>query len=151
MTGTMLHARVRVVRHTADSSLPVLSPKISTADRKHARTGPDTQRAQAHNHTQNSKPRTHPRQTSCSHAHTHLLCQNPSARATPTRERTRQGNHRLSELHRPLRQRLRPLPPLPLHLPLSPNLVELEAGTVPGVFLTSTIPHKVRVALRRRL
>ena len=85
------------------------------------------------------------------HTHTHTSCQNPSARATPTRERTRQGNHRLSELHRPLRQRLRPLPPLPLHLPLSPNLVELEAGTVPGVFLTSTIPHKVRVALRRRL
>ena len=26
--------------------------------------------------------------------------------ATPTRERTRQGNHRLRELHRPLRQRL---------------------------------------------
>ena len=34
----------------------------------HARTGPDTQRAQAHNHTQNSNPRTHPRQTSRSHA-----------------------------------------------------------------------------------
>ena len=38
--------------------------------------------------------------------------------ATPTRERARQGNHRLRELHRPLRQRLRPLPPLLLHLPL---------------------------------
>ena len=85
------------------------------------------------------------------HTHTHTSYPHPTARATPTRERTRQGNHRLSELHRPLRQRLRPLPPLPLHLPLSPNLVELEAGTVPGVFLTSTIPHKVRVALRRRL
>ena len=51
---------------------------ISTADRTHtrepdpramkghvghARAGPDTQRAQAHNHTQNSNPRTHPRQT----------------------------------------------------------------------------------------
>ena len=35
-------------------------------------TGPDTQRAQAHNHTQNSNSRTHPRQTSHSHAHTHL-------------------------------------------------------------------------------
>ena len=34
--------------------------QISTADRAHARTGPDTQRAQAHNHTQNSNPRTHP-------------------------------------------------------------------------------------------
>ena len=77
--------------HTADSSLPVLSPKISTADRKHARTGPDTQRAQAHNHTQNSKPRTHPRQTSCSHAHTHLLPKSlsqshPHARAHPPGE-----------------------------------------------------------------
>ena len=79
--------------------------KISTSDRTHARTGPDTQRAQAHNHTQNSKPRTHPcRQTSRSHAHTHTSRHTPSA--TPTRERTRQGNHRLRELHRPLRQRL---------------------------------------------
>ena len=50
--------------------------QISTAD---ARTGPDTQRAQAHNHTQNSNPRTHPRQTAPQtnltftlvHTHTH--------------------------------------------------------------------------------
>ena len=34
---------------------------ISTTDRTHARTGPDTQRAQAHNHTQNSNTRTQPR------------------------------------------------------------------------------------------
>ena len=51
-----------------------------------------------------------------------------SGSATPTRERSRQGNHRLRDLHRPLRRRLRPLPPLLLHLPLPPNLVELEAG-----------------------
>ena len=38
--------------------------KISTADKTHARTGPDTQRAQAHNHTQTSNSRTLPRQTS---------------------------------------------------------------------------------------
>ena len=38
--------------------------KISNADKTHARTGPDTQRAQAHNHTQTSNSRTHPRQTS---------------------------------------------------------------------------------------
>ena len=81
--------------------------QISTADRTHARTGLDTQRAQAHNHTQNSNPRTHPRQTSRSHAHTHLpigeRCQSTddtaphrshTPSATPTRERTRQGNHR---------------------------------------------------------
>ena len=125
--------------------------EISTADRTHARTGPDTQRAQAHNHTQNSNSRTHPRQTSRSHAHTHLpngeRC--PSTddtaphhshthSATPTRERTRQWNHRLRELHRPLRQRLRPLPRplllhLSMHLPLSPNLVELAAPWPSGV------------------
>ena len=88
----------------------------------------DTQRAQAHNHTQNSNSRTHP--TDKPHANTHLpngeRC--PSTddtaphhshthSATPTRERARQWNHRLRELHRPLCQRLRPLPPLPLHLP----------------------------------
>ena len=32
--------------------------QISTTNRTHARTGPDTQRAQAHNHTQNSNSRT---------------------------------------------------------------------------------------------
>ena len=120
----------------------------------HARTGPDTQRAQAHNHTQNSNSRTHPRQTSRSHAHTHLpngeRC--PSTddtaphhshthSATPTRERARQWNHRLRELHRPLRQRLRPLPPLPLHLPLPPNLVELEAGEARELRLTVSVPQ----------
>ena len=120
------------------------------------RTGNTREPDPTHNelkHTTTRKTATHERtpEKPQVHTHTHTSCQNPSARATPTRERTRQGNHRLSELHRPLRQRLRPLPPLPLHLPLSPNLVELEAGTVPGVFLTSTIPHKVRVALRRRL
>ena len=47
--------------------------RISTTDRTHARTGPDTQRAQAHNHTQNSNSRTHPRQTSRSQLHTHHL------------------------------------------------------------------------------
>ena len=47
--------------------------RISTTDRTHARTGPDTQRAQVHNHTQNSNSRTHPRQTSRSQLHTHHL------------------------------------------------------------------------------
>ena len=32
----------------------IKSSQISTTDRTHARTGPETQRAQAHNHTQNS-------------------------------------------------------------------------------------------------
>ena len=91
-------------RHTEVKS------QISTADRTPARTGPDTQRAQAHNHTQNSSTRTQPRHTSRSHAHTHPSRHTPSA--TPTRERTRQGNHGLRDLHRPFRQRLRPLPPL---------------------------------------
>ena len=35
-------------------------PQISTADKTHARTGPDTQRAQAHNHTQNNRPMAKP-------------------------------------------------------------------------------------------
>ena len=41
-----------------------------------------------------------------------IACATIAARAPPTR----------------LRQPLRPLPPLSLHLPLPPNLVELEAG-----------------------
>ena len=48
--------------------------------------------------------------------------------AATAREREGLGDHRLRELHRSLRQRLRPLRPLPLHLPLPPDLVELEAG-----------------------
>ena len=84
----------------------------STTDRTHARTGPDTQRAQSHNHTQYSNTRTQPRHTSRSHAQTHTQTSRHTPSATATRERTRQGNHRLSDLHRPLRQRLRPLPPL---------------------------------------
>ena len=55
----------------------------------------------------------------------------PSATPQPC-ERAGQLNHHLRdmlrELHRPLRQRLRPLPPLLLHLPLTPHLVKLEAG-----------------------
>ena len=68
-------------------------PQISTTDRTHARTGPDKQRAQAHNHTQNSNPRTQPRRTSCPHAHTHthlpphpLRLSHPHARAHPKGE-----------------------------------------------------------------
>ena len=118
----------------------------------HERT-PDKPHVHTHTHTSRTENDAQDQQTSTpprrhSRAHTH---QDTHSTDTPTRERARQWNHRLRELHRPLRQRLRPLPPLPLHLPLPPNLVELEAGTVPGVFLTSTIPHKVRVALRRRL
>ena len=118
------------------------------------RTGNTREPDPTHNelkHTTTRKTASHERTPDKPHVHTHTHTSRYTPSATPTRERTRQGNHRLRKLHRPLRQRLRPLPPLPLHLPLSPNLVELEAGTVPGVFLTSTIPHKVRVALRRRL
>ena len=45
------------VKSSQVKTLPVKSIKssqISTTDRTHARTGPETQRAQAHNHTQNS-------------------------------------------------------------------------------------------------
>ena len=75
------------------------------------------------------------------HTHTHLAigerCQStddtahPHAHtpsATTARERERLGDHRLRELHRPLGQRIRPPRPLPLHLPLPPDLVELERG-----------------------
>ena len=104
-------------------------PQISTADRTHARTGPDTQRAQAHNHTQNSSTRTQP---DTPHVHTHTHTHTPPATPPQPPQRAsapaRQGNHRLRDLHRPLRERLRPLPPLLLHLPLPPHLVKLEAG-----------------------
>ena len=139
----------RPFKDTRDYSIRCAS-QISTADRTHARTGPDTQRAQAHNHTQNSNSRTQPDKP---HVHTHTHTSRgercPSTddtaphhshthSATPTRERTRQWNHRLRELHRPLRQRLRPLPRplllhLSMHLPLSPNLVELAAPWPSGV------------------
>ena len=69
------HNATRKFKSSQVDRLPygcLLFVQISTADRTHARTGLDTQRAQAHNHTQNSNPRTHPRQTSRSHAHTHL-------------------------------------------------------------------------------
>ena len=98
--------------------------------------GQDT-RANRTRHTTSSSTQSHAKQqhtkatrhTSRSHAHTHPSRHTPSA--TPTRERTRQGNQGLRDLHRPLRQRLRPLPPLLLHLPLPPHLVKLEAGAPP--------------------
>ena len=117
---TFSHERARIAQGSVS--------QISTADRTHARTGPDTQRAQAHTHTQNSSTRTQPdSHLTFTRTHSHPSRHTPSA--TPTRERTRQGNHGLRDLHRPLRQRLRPLPPLLLHLPLPPHLVKLvEAG-----------------------
>ena len=67
-------------------------------------------------HTTTRKTATHERNPDAphvhTHTHTHTSRHTPSA--TPTRERTRQGNHRLRDLHRPLRRRLRPLPPLAL-------------------------------------
>ena len=72
-------------------------------------------------HTITRKTATHERnQTHLTFTRTHNTSRHTPS-ATPTRERTRQGNHRLRDLHRPLRQRLRPLPPLLLHLPLPPN------------------------------
>ena len=60
------------VRQKTNFPLRTSQSQPQTGHSTHARTGPDTQRAQAHNHTQNSNSRTHPRQTSRSHAHTHL-------------------------------------------------------------------------------
>ena len=120
--------------------------QISTADRTHARTGLDTQRAQAHNHTQNSNPLTHPRQTSRSHAqsHTHTSRSEndanqqttpPRITATLTQPPPRASAFArgtiacaaVREIHRPLRQRLRPrpaasgcFPPSPAAAPAAP-------------------------------
>ena len=113
--GEHLHVRRSVRFHLTHHRAGALwgSPQISTTDRTHARTGPDKQRAQAHNHTRNpDAPHVH------THTHTRTSRHITSGSATPTRERSRQGNHRLRDLHRPLRRRLRPLPPLLLHLPL---------------------------------
>ena len=124
----------------------MIIPQISTTDRTHARTGPDKQRAQAHNHTRNpDAPHVH------THTHTRTSRHITSGSATPTRERSRQGNHRLRDLHRPLRRRLRPLPPLLLHLPLPPNLVELEAGEareLPGRHVISLAGVVAIISLR---
>ena len=92
----------------------------------HPRLPPDKP-AHDHTHTHTSRSENE-RSQSTDDTAPHRNRHTPSA--TPTRERARQGNHRLRELHRPLRQRLvRPLPPLLLHLPLPPNLVELEADS----------------------
>ena len=78
-------------------------------------------------HTTTRKPATHERTPDKPHVHTHTLTHLPCSRAperrpkptdtaphdshthsaTPTRERARQWNHRLRELHRLLRERLR--------------------------------------------
>ena len=44
--------------------------QISTSDRTHARTGPETPRAEVQSHTQNSNTRTHTRQTDLTLTHT---------------------------------------------------------------------------------
>jgi hypothetical protein len=107
------------------------------------RTGHTREPDPTHNelkHTTTRKTATHERNPGTPHVHTHTHTHTTVERKTPsathTRERTRQGNHRLRDLHRPLRQRLRPLPPLLLHLPLPPNLVKLEAGEARELRLT---------------
>ena len=111
-------------------------------------------------HTTTRKPATHERtQTNLTftRTHTHLpngdRCQrltddtaphdsphdSHTHSATPTREDARSPVEPspVRELHRlHLRERLRPLPPLPLHLPLPPNLVKLEAGEARELRLT---------------
>ena len=57
--------------------------QISTSDRtQNARTGPETPRAEAQNHTQNSNTRTHTRQTDLTGSHTHTVrrCMRPENR-----------------------------------------------------------------------
>ena len=105
----------------------ILVQQISTTDRTHARTGPDKQRAQAHNHTRNpDAPHVH------THTHTRTSRHITSGSATPTRERSRQGNHRLRDLHR-----------------------DTRAHTVPAEFLLDTCrsasPQQTCRRRRRRL
>ena len=113
--------------------------QISTTDRTHARTPDPT-----HNelkHTITRKTATHERNPDTPHVHTHTHTK-PSRHtpsAPPTRERTRQGNHRLRDLHRPLRQRLRPLPPLKI----SQSVSQLFHGPAPRSPL-----HRLAVRLR---
>ena len=73
--------------------------QISTADRTHARTGLDTQRAQVHNHTQNSNPRAlHPSQTNFTFTRTHTP---PDRRTMPINRRHLPASqpHSLSHPH----------------------------------------------------
>ena len=93
-------------------------------DIPHARTGPDTQRAQAHNHTQNSNSRTHPRKTSGSHAHTHLPNGERCPRSTdehtapPSQPSTHSPRHSLySHPHARARS---PVEPSPARAPPTP-------------------------------
>ena len=109
------HTRANRTRHTTSSSTqPHAQQQLTNAPQKNLRftrthTPPERRTMPKINR------RAHrPAVSRHSRAHTH---QDTHSTATPTRERARQWNHRLRELHRPLRQRLRPLPPLPLHLP----------------------------------
>ena len=85
-----------------------------------------------HSATDITRTHTPNRQTSLTHTQIAIRerCQKttPPASRAHTHSATRLGDHRLRELHRPLRQRLCPSRPLPLHLPLPPDLVELEAS-----------------------
>ena len=64
LPGTAMRSHVKSIQVKSSenfaTSESIKSSQISTTDRTHARTGPETQRAQAHNHTQNSHPRTQP-------------------------------------------------------------------------------------------
>ena len=96
-------------------------------------------------HAENDNTRTHTHRTDLTHTHTQLAIGERCRKMTPpashahTHSATRLGDHRLRELHRPLRQRLRPSRPLPLHLPLPPDLVELEAGETRVLRLTVAV------------
>ena len=142
-----------------------MSHQISTSDRTHARTGPETPQAEAQSHTQNSNTRTHTRQTDLTLTHTHLAigerCQStddtahPHAHtpsATTARERERLGDHRLRELHRPLGQRIRPPRPLPLHLPLPASRPTSSSWRLvrPAYTTIETRPFRTFASVNRR-
>ena len=100
------------VRQKTNFPLRTSQSQPQTGHSTHARTGPDTQRAQAHNHTQNSNSRTHPRQTSRSHAHTHL----PNGERCPSTDDTA-PHHSHSHSATPTRGIRKP--PSSYRLPLS--------------------------------
>ena len=123
----------------------------STTDRTHARTGPDTQRAQSHNHTQYSNTRTQPRHTSRSHAHTNLPPHSLShrhARAHPPGEPSPERSPPTSPPAPP--PAASPAAPGAAPLPLPPHLVKLvEAGEARELRLAVSVPRHLPSTLRK--
>ena len=76
----------------------------------HARTGPDTQRAQTHNHTQNSNSRCHERTPDKPHVHTHTQTSRTKNDAINRRHRPASQPHSLSHPHARARWPVEPSP-----------------------------------------